>query len=379
MGIKITAYEALCNLGLNIDEIYSRAVNGEIFHFTEEKSLIKNYLFRLGKINLNLNDIENKDFNIRCNNLIKYTLNLLKKQIEELLNSYGSNEIAVIVATTNSGVDEYEISLNKRHSELGNPADFVKEYLNLNNIAITVSTACSSGVKAFSIARNYLKSNIAKAVLVVGVDTIAKVPLFGFSSLEILTPMQTNPFSRNYTGINIGEACTCFIVEKDSSKRGINILGIGENSDVFHSTTPDPEAKEVKNAIYQALDDASINKNEIDYINLHGTGTLANDTMEAEAINSIFGEEVPVSSTKPLTGHCLGAAANIEIALCCHLLRNFKGKLLPHIYDLEYNPELKPIKLVNTSDNYEKCNICMSNSFGFGGTNAIIILGNDNE
>ena len=141
-----------------------------------------------------------------------------KKQIEELLNSYGSNEIAVIVATTNSGVDEYEISLNKRHSELGNPADFVKEYLNLNNIAITVSTACSSGVKAFSIARNYLKSNIAKAVLVVGVDTIAKVPLFGFSSLEILTPMQTNPFSRNYTGINIGEACTCFIIEKDSSK-----------------------------------------------------------------------------------------------------------------------------------------------------------------
>lgn len=379
MGIKITAYEALCNLGLNIDEIYSKAVNGEIFHFTEEKSLIKNYLFRLGKINLNLNDIENKDFNIRCNNLIKYTLNLLKKQIEELLNSYGSNEIAVIVATTNSGVDEYEISLNKRHSELGNPADFVKEYLNLHNIAITVSTACSSGVKAFSIARNYLKSNIAKAVLVVGVDTIAKVPLFGFSSLEILTPMQTNPFSRNYTGINIGEACTCFIVEKDSSKRGINILGIGENSDVFHSTTPDPEAKEVKNAIYQALNDASINKNEIDYINLHGTGTLANDTMEAEAINSIFGEEVPVSSTKPLTGHCLGAAANIEIALCCHLLRNFKGKLLPHIYDLEYNPELKPIKLVNTSDNYEKCNICMSNSFGFGGTNAIIILGNDNE
>lgn len=378
MGIKITAYEALCNLGLNIDEIYSKAIKGENNHFIVEDSLIKDYSFRLGKIDLDMNDIEEGDYKLRCNNLIKYTLSLLERQLEDLISEYTKDEIAVIVATTNSGVEEYEKSKNERHSELGNPADFVNEYLKLNNIAITVSTACSSGVKAFSIARNYLKSAVAKAVLVIGVDTIAKVPLFGFSSLEILTSKATNPFSKNYTGINIGEACTCFVVEQNSSKKGINILGIGENSDVYHSTTPDPEAKEVKNAIYQALDDAGINKNEIDYINLHGTGTLANDTMEAEAINSIFGEEIPVSSTKPLTGHCLGAAANIEIALCCHLLKNFNGKLLPHIFDSNYNPELKQVNLVKSSDNYKKCNICMSNSFGFGGTNAIIVLGKEN-
>lgn len=378
MGIKITAYEALCNLGLNIDEIYSRAINAEDNHFIIEENLAKNYKFRLGKINLNLNNIENEDYNLRCNNLIMRALFLLENQLKELVDTYGEDEIAVIVATTNSGVDEYEKSKNERHYELGNPACFVKKYLKLNNLAITVSTACSSGAKAFSIARNYLQSGVSKAVLVIGIDTISKVPLYGFSSLEILTPKPTNPFSKNYTGINIGEACACFIVEQNSSKKGVNILGIGENSDIYHSTTPDPEAKEVKNAIYQALDDAGINKNEVDYINLHGTGTLANDTMEAEAINSIFGEKTPVSSTKPLTGHCLGAAANIEIALCCHLLNKFNGKLLPHVFDSKYNTELKPVNLVKKSNNYERCNICMSNSFGFGGTNAIIVLGKDN-
>jgi 3-oxoacyl-[acyl-carrier-protein] synthase-1 len=379
MGIKITAYEALCNLGLNIDEIFNRALNGEDGHFVMEKKIIEGYTFRLGKVNYDKADIENSNFNIRCNNLIKYVLNLLKDKITNAIETYSKDEIAVVVATTNSGVEEYEISGNKFHSQLGNPALFVKDYLDLNSLAVTVSTACSSGIKAFSLARNYLNTGIAKAVLVIGVDTIAKVPLYGFSSLEILTPQKTNPFSKNYTGINIGEACTCFIVEKGLQKEGIEILGIGENTDTYHATTPDPEAKEVKKAIYKALDDAGINKNEIDYINLHGTGTLANDTMESEAINSVFGVNVPVSSTKPLTGHCLGAAASIETVLCCHLLNNFNGKLLPHINDNEYNNELKPVKLVKLTDDYKKCDICMSNSFGFGGTNAIIILGKKND
>jgi len=373
MSIKITAYEALCNLGLGMGEIFSRAINGENIHFMNETSLIPNLPLRLGEIDLEPDSIGDSDYNTRCNRLIKYVLNLLKPQIDALFDKYEKDEIAVVVATTNSGVEEFETSRLLVHSELGSPAIYVKKLLGLKNSAITVSTACSSGAKAFSVARNYLNSELAKAVLVIGVDTTAKLPLYGFSSLEILSPEPTNPFSRNYTGINIGEACTCFIVEKDSPD-GINILGIGENSDTFHSTTPDPEAKAVKNAIFQALDDAKVKLSDIDYINLHGTGTLANDKMEAEAVNSVFGENIPVSSTKPLTGHCLGAAACIEAALCCHLLNKFSGKLFPHIYDGEYNPEIKPVNLVSKTDNYRKCNICMSNSFGFGGTNAIIVL-----
>ena len=377
MGIKITAYEAICNIGLNIDEIFHRAIAGENNHFVLEKNLIKDYSFRLGKIDTELEQIEDPDFNTRCNRLILYVLKLLNPQITELFNKYSKEEISIIAASTNCGVEEYEKSGLKTHSELGNPAMFVKKHLGLNNTAITISTACSSGAKAFSIAKNYLEAGISKAVLVIGVDSLTKLPLYGFSSLEILSPEPTNPFSKNYTGINIGEACTIFVLE-DTNNSGIKLLGTGESSDIFHSTTPDPEAKEVKNAILQALHNSGIKPEEVNYINLHGTGTLANDTMEAEAVNTIFGTHTPASSTKPLTGHCLGAAASIEAALCCHLLNNFSGKLFPHIYDSEYNPSLKPINLIKTQNLYDKCNICISNSFGFGGTNAIIVLGKDN-
>ena len=377
MGIKITAYEAICNIGLNIDEIFHRAIAGENNHFVLEKNLIKDYSFRLGKIDTELEQIEDPDFNTRCNRLILYVLKLLNPQITELFNKYSKEEISIIAASTNCGVEEYEKSGLKTHSELGNPAMFVKKHLGLNNTAITISTACSSGAKAFSIAKNYLEAGISKAVLVIGVDSLTKLPLYGFSSLEILSPEPTNPFSKNYTGINIGEACTIFVLE-DTNNSGIKLLGTGESSDIFHSTTPDPEAKEVKNAILQALHNSGIKPEEVNYINLHGTGTLANDTMEAEAVNTIFGTHTPASSTKPLTGHCLGAAESIEAALCCHLLNNFSGKLFPHIYDSEYNPSLKPINLIKTQNLYDKCNICISNSFGFGGTNAIIVLGKDN-
>ena len=100
--------------------------------------------------------------------------------------------------------------------------------------------------------------------------------------------------------------------------------------------------------------------------------------MEANVINKLFGCNTPASSTKPITGHCLGAAASIEIALCCYLLNNFEGLLYPHLFDGVYNSSLPLIKLVRPMEKYLKCKTCLCNSFGFGGTNAIIILGKDN-
>ena len=115
---------------------------------------------------------------------------------------------------------------------------------------------------------------------------------------------------------------------------------------------------------------------DIDYINLHGTGTLANDLMEANAIFQVFGDKVPTSSTKPLTGHCLGAAASIEIALCCQMLKNNpQNLLLPHIFDGEHDDELPKIKLVQKGEKTDKLQHIMCNAFGFGGTNAVIIIG----
>ena len=122
-----------------------------------------------------------------------------------------------------------------------------------------------------------------------------------------------------------------------------------------------------------ALCEANLKPDDIDYINLHATGTIANDIMEARAVNEVFGDEVFASGTKPLTGHCLGAAASIETALCIKVLET--GKMLPHIYDGEYDGELPKIKLVDKNNlQADKMEVCMCNSFGFGGTNACVIL-----
>ncbi len=377
MSIKITKYNALCNLGSSIEEVFQNAIGGVSDCFEVTENLIKGKPVRVGTIKTELPKIENSDFDLRCNGLLLKVLEPLKCDIENLVKKYGAENIAIVAATTNSGVEEYESSKNPAHCELGNPAKFLKEYLRLKNIHTSVSTACSSGIKAFSVAANFLEHDIASAVIVVGIDSIAKVPIFGFNSLEILSSTPSNPFSKNRKGINIGEAACIFLVEKNVTD-GIEIAGIGETTDIFHFTTPDPSAKEAVIAINQALKMSNLKPEDIDYINLHGTGTYANDTMEAKAIYSLFGNKVPTSSTKPLTGHCLGAAATIETALCCKLLEQADGKLFPHIYDGNYDENLEKIKLVPKNFKIEKVSTCLNLSFGFGGTNAAIILRREN-
>lgn len=376
MGVYITDFNACCNLGSTISDIYKQAIQGNS-NFKYLPNLLQNKVARLACIDTDLPEIDIELYNTRCNQLILKNLLLLQDKITQLKTKYTEENIAVIVATTNSGVEEYTKTRNMHHSELGNPAQFVKDYLNLKNCYLTVSTACSSGIKAFSVARNLIENKIAMAVIVIGVDPISRVPLFGFDSLEVLSELKTNPLSQNRSGINIGEAIATFIVEKDVLD-GIEIKGIGETTDTYHATTPDPEGREVINAIKLALEDACMQAKDIDYINLHGTGTFANDSMEANVISKVFGNITPASSTKPLTGHCLGAAASIEIALCCELLNNFEGLLYPHLYDEIYDTSLPTINLVKVGQKYEKCTTCMCNSFGFGGTNAIVILRKEN-
>ncbi len=352
--MNIIKYNAICNLGQNIEEIFRKAVNGEC-----EDAFCADY---------NLPEIKSKDYNLRCNRLLLEVLKPLK--VEEL----DKETTGIVTATTNSGVEEYEISKNPKHFQIGNPAEFLHEYFGFKNYYASVSTACSSGIKAFSIAKRLLETNQCETVIVTGVDSIAKVPLFGFDSLEILSNERSLPFSRNRKGINIGEGAAAFIVKQNGGR--IEVSGIGETTDFYHSTTPDPDAVEAERAIRLALGD--IKPEEVDYVNLHGTGTQANDLMEARAIFNIFKDKVPASSTKPLTGHCLGAAASIETALCCKLLDTETDKVYPHVYDGEYDENLPKIWL---ADKTTKKNVktCLSTSFGFGGTNCAIMLRRNDE
>ena len=368
--ISITKYEAICNLGNSIDEIFNNALKSDNDFFTPVDSIVKGETFPLGKINCVLPEITEEDYNIRCNRLLLYLLDKLDKDIAVLKEKYGNNRIGVIVANTNSGVDEYEKSGNKKHFEIGNPAEFIKKHLGLNSFYASVSTACSSGIKTFSTAQKLINKGICDAVIVAGVDALSKLPVFGFHSLEVLSKTRTNPFSKNRNGINIGEAAAIFIVEKEGA--GMIIKGMGETSDAYHAATPDPKGYEASRAIQMALKNAELSPDAIDYINLHGTGTISNDLMEANAIYNVFGGCTEVSSTKPLTGHCLGAAASLETALCCEVWKH--QTLLPHIYDGEYDYALPELNLV-TKPVHKKVDNVLCTSFGFGGTNAALILG----
>lgn len=373
----------------------------------QDDTIIKGDKFYFGKLEKDFEPINNERYDLRCNRVLKFLVDKLD------LSEFGKDEIGIVIGTTNSGIEEFETSEDKHHAELGNPAEFLKWYLGTTNYAACVSTACTSGVKAFSTARKLLENGVCKAVIVGGVDTLASMPSYGFRALEVLSHEKTNPFSKNRNGISLGEGGALFVVVKAAEQLGseaetdldtkmprgiearqssspetdrtsiptykipscpiVSLLGIGETSDAYHAATPDPDGVQAVKAIQAALDDANLKPEDIDYINLHGTGTISNDLMEANAIYKVFGDKVPASSTKPLTGHCLGAAASIEAFICYQILKGERN--LPiHKFDGEYDETLPKINLVTKNTPQKDVKICLSTSFGFGGTNAVVIL-----
>ncbi|MBS4759380.1 MAG: hypothetical protein KHX03_01625 [Clostridium sp.] len=380
--IYITAYSAICNLGSSIDEIFHTALKGENLFFSFDNTIIENVSFPFGKISKALPLINNDKYNLRCNRILLHCVNNLKNKIDKLLKNYDKSKIGIVIGNTNSGVDEFEKSKDIDHSQIGNPAGFLHNYLGLKGYYSGVSTACTSGIKAFSTAQKLLDANICDVVICAAVDALSRMPIFGFHSLEVLSPYPCIPFSKNRNGINIGEGGALFIIEKNQMPNSIKIMGIGETSDAYHSATPEPEGIQASRAMKQALEQSGLKACEIDYINMHGTGTLSNDIMEANAISRIFKNNIPVSSTKSLTGHCLGASAAVEAALCCATLDkklNPEYYLLPHIYDSEYDTSLPVLNLVSKNQKTRKLKYCMNNAFGFGGSNASIILGRTDE
>lgn len=355
--ITITKTSAICSLGENLDEIFSNTVAGKLTDL---------------KIKAKLPEIKEEKYNIRCNQILLHCMNQIKPDIESFINRYDKKKIGIVIATSNTGIDKFEETNDVEFLKMSNPAEFIKNYLGLEGVFYGISTACSSGIKAFSTAQKLLDNGVCDAVIVGGADEISKFPLAGFASLEVLSDEQSIPLSKNRKGMNIGEAGAIFLLEKDGE--GIQILGIGETSDAYHAATPDPQGTQASQAMKTALKLAKLEPQDIDYINLHGTGTITNDLMESNAISNIFGQSTPVSSTKPMTGHCLGASASIETALCCAVLE--KNQALPHIYDGQYDETLPKLRLVQKDEKPDKqIKYVMCNAFGFGGTNAVIILG----
>ncbi len=328
------------------------------------------------------------NYNSRNNRLLQAAVEQIRPQIDTLLDRFGAARVAIVLGTSTSGILEGEQAVRVRNQtgafprafdyrqqEISSPSEYLQRALAITGPSWTVSTACTSSAKAFASARRLLHLNVCDAVLVGGVDSLCRLTLNGFTALESMARDVCNPMSRNRDGITLGEGAALFIMSREPGP--VCLLGVGESSDAYHISGPDPEGRGAEIAMRAALTDAKLDAGAADYLNLHGTGTIQNDLMESHAVARVFGLELPCSSTKPLVGHMLGAAGATEMAFCWLLLTDNPARthLPPHVWDGERDPALAPLSLCRQDDTPCDCHVVVSNSFAFGGSNTTLILG----
>lgn len=330
-------------------------------------------------------------YDTRNNRLLWTATCQVRFEIDDLIATFGKDRIGIILGTSTSGIEEgtndYQAMLETgawpqgfryTHQEIGSPAEFLRDALDISGPAYVISTACSSSGKAFASAQRLMNAGMCDAVIVGGVDSLCRLTVRGFDALNSISEGICNPLSKNRDGINIGEGCAVFTLRRDTGD--IALMGVGETSDAHHPNAPHPDGLGAIAAMKSALEQADLTPDDISYINMHGTATQLNDSMESTAISQIFGTSVAVSSTKPMTGHTLGAAGAIEAAILWLSLQHAKdGAPLPrHHWDGEIGPDVPPMNVIEQDGQRAAPNnqaAMMSNSFAFGGSNVSVILG----
>jgi 3-oxoacyl-[acyl-carrier-protein] synthase-1 len=329
----------------------------------------------------------------RNNQLLLEAALQIRDDIDRAIQTYGRDRIGVVLGTSTSGIHEasrglahyirehhFPADYDYQQQELGAPANFLADWLQLSGPAYVISTACTSSARALMSAQRLLDLGVCDAVLCGGVDSLCKLTLNGFSALEAVSEQRCNPFSVNRNGINIGEAAALFLMSKSAGDgQPIALLGSGASSDAHHISAPEPTGRGALQAMRKALSRANLQPAQIGYLNLHGTATQHNDAMESLAVATLFPQGVPCSSTKPMTGHTLGAAGALEAAFCWLSLstNNPEHALAPHVWDGQPDPELPALNWVTPTDRLTSIapRYLMSNSFAFGGNNVSLIIG----
>ena len=251
-----------------------------------------------------------------------------------------------------------------------------QEALGISAPCQVIANACASGANAIGHAFHCVRSGKYRRILTGGYDAISELVFVGFDSLQASTPEKCRPFDRHRTGMVLGEGAAVFALENfaDAEARGANILGeiigYGISTDNHHLTQPDPSGSGARRAMEAALASAKISADQIDYINAHGTATPFNDAAEGKAIAELF-VRTPLSSTKAMMGHSLGAAGAIEAVISLIALRE---QFLPPNINFREGDAGLDLKVVVEASRSKKIHTVLSNSFGFGGTNASIIL-----
>ncbi len=306
--------------------------------------------------------------------------------VRDAMSRYGARRIGLFMGTSTSGIHQTEqayLSIDPESEPLPQwyhystthntyaVADFVRRYLGLEGVCITVSTACSSSAKVFASAYRAIQSGLCDAAVVGGVDTLCLTTLYGFNALQLVATEKCRPFDVDRNGISIGEAGGFALLQPEKGREGVALLGYGESSDAYHMSSPQPQGEGALAAMAAALARAGLKPRDIDYINLHGTGTQANDTAESKAVARLFGQQTPCSSTKGWTGHTLGAAGIVEVALG---LLCIEHGLMPRTLNSEsLDPAVDADVLLE--HRYKPLRTVLTNSFGFGGSNCSLVVG----
>jgi 3-oxoacyl-[acyl-carrier-protein] synthase-1 len=296
---------------------------------------------------------------------------------------YGAARVALVLGTSTSSIGETERAYREldgdghmnafqrrsRTHQTHALGAFVQDALGIGGPCVTIATACSSSAKVFASAERLLRSGLADAAIVGGVDSLCGSVLFGFNSLQLVSSQPCRPFDVERSGLSLGEAAGFALLESITVDNSApRLIGYGESADAHHMSAPHPQGLGAQRALHDALERAAITPADVDYINLHGTASRQNDEVEAALIARTFPATTSASSTKGWSGHTLGAAGIVEAVVALLAIERglAPGTLNAQVLDPACGPQI-------SIDNCERrVRVALSNSFGFGGNNCCL-------
>lgn len=388
MDIRLIDYESTTAAGINMAALRS-AINTQTSGLRRNDYLGSSLETWIGRVP-EIDDIELGIWQSRNNALA--ALGLQQGNITQTLNNlkqrFSAGRLGIIMGTSTSSIDRTEqayreltedqqLTTQYQQPQVHNPHSlglFVAHYMGITGPTITINTACSSSAKIFATGARWLSTGVVDAVLVGGVDTLCLSVLHGFASLQVMSPDKCCPFDQQRNGLNLGEAAAYAILMRANDNEqdtGVRLVGYGESSDAHHMSHPHPQGLGAELAMKQAINTAQLFPEQIDYINLHGTATRANDEIEAKVVSKLFPKSTQCSSTKGWFGHTLGAAGITEALIAVDAA---KQDLIPgsmHLKQLDENMGFS----IQADNQQRKSQYVMSNSFGFGGNNCSLIFG----
>jgi 3-oxoacyl-[acyl-carrier-protein] synthase-1 len=367
----------------------------------QQRSGLKHCAFETVKIDTHIGEVPGVDaqrlpyelrkFDCRNNRLAELALQQdgFLETVRAAVARYGASRVGVFIGTSTAGVMQTELAYRDRDPLSGalpalfqyatthnsfSVADYVRQRCALQGPAVALSSACASSAKAFGSAHRMLEAGLIDAAVVGGTDSLCLTTLYGFRSLQLSSPAPCRPFDVARDGISIGEAAAFALLRRvpdNLDPDAVLLLGVGESSDAYHMSAPHPEGLGARRAMQSALAAAALDPADIDYINLHGTGTPSNDRSESQAVTSVFGATTPCSSTKGATGHTLGAAGALEAVISALSIRH--GLMPGGVHTNCVDPMLTAHYI--RENKRAPVTHVLSNSFGFGGTNCSLIFG----